>query len=645
MDFSVKDKGIYAFGGFQLDPLRRTLSRDGVPVKLVQRLFDTLLYLVENPGRIVEKDELLGAVWGGRIVEEANLTRAISELRKLLQDDGAPDTLIVTAPGRGYRFATEVTRLGGSPAAHGVMAQRDAAQMSAPSHVTVEKAAQGRGRLAWGFAVAAAAASACVALAWFLWPAGTQKVPAETVFQPPPQSVAVMAFTNMTGDPAQDLLSDGLAEEIINSLGRVHGLRVAARMSSFTFKDKHAVADEIAHRLNVATILEGSVRRQGGHVRISAQLIDARTGYQDWSQSFDLDQDDILKIEGQIAISVTESLQMTLMDAAAGQLTLGGSANTQAFEAYLRGMKLMVPGEQSSFLAAVAQFDAAIALDPGFVLAYAQRADAIVQAGVLAAEDEPLPGIGPAKLWKAAALNAADRALAMAPELGIAHAARSHVLDVAFQDLAGAEKEAIRAVALAPGDAAVQMAYARLEIELGRVDAGVAAARLGASIDPLSSLTHARLAARLYYAHLPDEALAALRDAAALDPAGTLRDQDLLAAIQLMKRDWKAAQKTCAGELDWSQNQCLAIADHALGQQAEAEAQFAKVRKILGDATELAYADIEAQWGQRDEALRQLDALVGLTGGTAAVKEDPFLDPIRDDPAFKDILRRMNFPL
>jgi len=193
----------------------------------------------------------------------------------------------------------------------------------------------------------------------------------------------------------------------------------------------------------------------------------------------------------------------------------------------------------------------------------------------------------------------------------------------------------------------VEMAYGRLEIELGRTAIGVPAIQRAASLDPLTANTYSRLAAGLYYAHMPVPALEALRHAASLDPNEPPRDVDLHAAIAVTLGDWHTAIRLCKGEEDWAQQQALAIAYHALGRLAEAEQERLKVVADLGDERQagVQLTEIYAQWGQHDLALKHFDDALQMPGSnTASILEDPMLDPIRDTQVYKDGVRKLGFP-
>jgi TolB-like protein/DNA-binding winged helix-turn-helix (wHTH) protein/tetratricopeptide (TPR) repeat protein len=638
MDVSAKDRGVYAFGPFRLDSLRRTLLRGDAPIKLVPRLFDLLLYLVENPGRVIEKDELLTAVWGDRIVEEGNLSQAISALRKVLQTEGGADSLIVTAPGRGYRFVAVVHRQDGAAAL--------LSSIEPPASHPMPPATPARAAPWWGIpkqvrlAGAALAFMCALAVAWRLAPAPP---PAASGFSPPPHSVAVLPFTNMSGDPAQEYFSDGLSEELIDTLGGIGQIRVAARVSAFSFKGTNATIPDIARKLNVGTVLEGSVRRNGDRVRIAAQLIDAQTGFPLWTGSFDRDRfkDDIFKVQADIAQSVSTALEVKLLGAETDKFSLGGTHNARAFDAYLRAMANNSPVEDDAHARqGIADFTEAIRLDPNYAAAYAGRA-AIAHVLINNGTGDD---VAAAQKMLADATADADRAIAIAPGLADGHWARALLLGAAL-DFTGASAEMSRARDLAPGNAVIESIFGYSETVIGHTDAGVAALRRAVTLDPLRASVYRNLASALVYARRYDDALEAYQRFVALDPHPTHAEQILLAIIDLVRNDPAGAVKICAGNDGFYDNQYLAIAYHALGRIAEAQDRLDRLRHMAGDRGAYNYAVIYAQWNRPADALHWLQVAYALRDpGLRELRTDPFLDPVRGLPAFQDVLLRLNFP-
>jgi len=463
-----------------LDPARRALSRDGTRIKLAERLFDALLYLVVNQGRLVERDELVQAVWSDRAVDESNLGQAIFALRKVLKANGGADSYIVTVPSRGFRFAEPVRFEAAQPES----GQDSAIPPDPPAPA------------AWPNRAALLAATFLLMLAAtgnILWrnmapDRPGMPPPAAKVFAPPAHSVALLAFDNLSGDPAQVYFSDGLSEQLIDSLTRIDAMEVAGGISSFSFRGSHATIGDIARALNVSAVLAGSVRRTGTHVVITAQLTDALTGLNIWSKTYDRDQGDIIGVQTQIAQAVAQSLQVTMLGGEADKLTLGWTTNPAAYDVYLRAQQEgRRANDEASHRAAMADFDHAIALDPGFAKAYVGHASELINLATMG-------NVGSAAAQRTLfndALAAADRALAIAPGLAQAHSIRASVLNWGLLDHAGAAREIIQAQMLTPGNAAIEGNYANIELSLGHADLAVAAADGCFAIRPKSQASYA----------------------------------------------------------------------------------------------------------------------------------------------------------
>jgi len=647
MDMFAQDKGVLGFGSFRIDPSRRCLYRDDKRIKLTPRLFDTLLYLVENAGRVVEKDELMQAVWGGRVVEEANLSQTVFALRKVLREEGGSEDAIATAPGRGYRFVATVNAPSDlhAPAPSFVApvlvapdlltaAPIETIPQNRAAHATIRTAPAGRARLLAGLC-AVVLATACLALWW------TQRPHIDAAFAPPPHSVAVLAFANMSGDPSQAYFSDGVSEELINALSRVDTLQVAARTSSFSFRDGKATVGEIGRKLNVGAVLEGSVRRENGRIRISAELIDAVSGYTLWTRSYDSEQSATLRLQDDIASSVTEALRVRLAGEDAGRLTLGGTQSAAAFDAFLRGVHSLRAGDEAGWVDARKEFDQAIAIDPDYAEAHAARAKALE----FIAGSGTLSDPAAVKALLDQALAAADKAVSLAPDSADAHAARATVLE-AMLEFSPANQEIEQAARLGPGNASVQLYYGQFATRMGNAASGEAAVRRGVALDPLATHSYLSLGTVLYLDRHYDEALTALQHLKIIAGHMTVLATDMTASIHLVRGQPEAALEVSAKEHDWSQTMYVAMAEHALGHQPEADAAFARLHGMLGNNGNFQYAEVLAQWGKQDAALDALEAAYQVhDSGLDELRVDPFLDPLRSNPRFAALLQRMNFPI
>jgi TolB-like protein/DNA-binding winged helix-turn-helix (wHTH) protein/tetratricopeptide (TPR) repeat protein len=623
MDGPPLPDGCYVFERCRLDPIGRILARDGQKAKLQGRLFDVLLYLVQNAGRIVEREELLSAIWPSRTVDEGSVPRSISSLRLAFKAIGVEDTLIHTVAGRGYSFSTRVSF---EPA--------DVPQMTQPTMVP-QAAGFREGRQLRGKLAAAIGAATALALAAALW-RNMAAAPA-----PPPHSIAVLPFTNVSGDPAQDYLADGLSTELINALGRVDDIRVASGTSSSSFKARHLLVGEIGRLLNVGYVLEGSVSRSGTRLHVTTQLIDTITGFQKWSRDYDGDQAGVLAVEDQIAPAVITAIKGTAQDTDLASLVMGRTTNARAFDAYLVGMAALGEPNGAGNSQAIAAFSRAITLDPAYADAYVARARARVYDVV--GDTSFNPSEGEARLDEA--VRDAETAVRLAPKLGGAHAALGMALKYRLVEPTRAATEYGQAMALAPDDAETAMSYAYFQLELGHTALAVATAQHAAALDSLRAMNYRTLAVILSYAHRYDDAMAALAHARGLSPAEPGPDRIALGLVLTAKGDAAAARTTCAGGLDYYDLACLALAEHALGHNAAAEAALAKLHILLGDSGAYLYAGIAAAWGQTDPALRWLRRAYELRDpGLADIKIDPRLASLRGTPAFETIVRQMGFP-
>ena len=458
-------------------------------------------------------------------------------------------------------------------------------------------------------------------------------------FSPPPHSIAVLPFVNMSGDKDQEYFSDGLTEEILNSLARIAELQVCARTSSFSFKGKDTDLATIAHKLNVGSVLEGSVRRSGQTIRVTAQLNNALTGFHLWSQTYDRDLSDVLKLQTEIADAVANALKVTLLGDVAAKVAVGGTRNPLAFDAYLRGLRLthMATNEREA-VPALDAYAEAIRLDPNFALAYASRALALVdfayQWGSVTAH----------RLGAEKARVDAEQAIALAPDLGVAHAALGRYLQWAL-DYPRATEESERALALAPGNATVLYEYSQHATYMGQSNAAIDIARKGVALDPLNLLSHRALGDALWFARRYNEAIAAYQDAIVADPGPPEPYARRGLAYYALGSDQKA-RSSCEMKSDhWESWLCLAVTFDKLGQRHESDAQIKRLADWHGDALAYQFAEIYAQRGDREKALEWLDTAMRLRdSGFRRLKTDPLLDPLRKEPRFQAIERELKFP-
>jgi len=465
--------------------------------------------------------------------------------------------------------------------------------------------------------------------------------PGTAAFSPPPHSIAVLPFVNMSGDKEQEYFSDGLSEELLNDLARISGLQVAARTSAFSFKGKDTDISTIAHKLNVGAVLEGSVRHSGHTIRVTAQLINAVTGFHLWSETYDRDLGDVLKLQTEIANAVASTLKVRLLGDIASKVELGGTSNPPAFDAYLRGMQAFVAAEDTKGeQAAIDAFTEAIRHDPHYALAFARRSLTFSGVGAEYATSDAERR----EIFDRAHADA-RKAIELAPDLPEGHVALGYVFESGSLDFAQASAEYERAMALAPGNAGVLRAYSHLARDVGHADAAIAAARRAVMLDPLNALSHEALGTVFLFARHYEQAVDAYRDALVLN--ANLQDAYAFRGFAYyLLGDLRSAHTSCATKPDfWISQECLAVIYDKLGRHADAEAMRAKIQSEFGDASAYNYAQIYAQWGNTFKALEWLQTALRLRDpGLMFLKVDPLLDPLREEPRFQAVERELKFP-
>jgi serine/threonine-protein kinase len=632
-----------------------------------------LLYLAANAGQVVEVRRLLDEVWPNVIVTPGSVYQAIADLRRILGDHTEHPSYIENLPRRGYRLVAPVApwNAANSAAPLDSTVVGPAPMTSAPIPAEVQSVSVSPDQLAYTDTEAVAAARplpaarlrrsallggivlAAVIVAGIAFDAfwrvhhipatgvrvaGKTEVPVMPVtFAPPPHSIAVLPFVNMSGDPSQEYFSDGLTEELLNSLSRINELQVAGRTSSFYFKGEHADLPTIAHKLNVATVLEGSVRRSADTVRVSAQLINAETGFHLWSETYDRDLGDVLKLQTEIANAVASALRVTLLGDTAAKIELGGTRNPAAFDAYLRGMKAHTTHHSLQDLqAAIAAYTEAIRLDPNYALAFAGRSLTLSFNALLARS-------GRERILAAAEADA-QKAVALAPPMTEGHVALAIYFSGTL-DFTRAMAEYERAVTLGPGNARALQPAGPFLVLMGRTDAGIAAAQRAVLIDPLNPLTHHALGLALGYARRYEEAVAAFGQVVSLDPDGP-QGYSGRGFAYLYLGDAERARESCAAKPDWWLNQsCLVMANDRLGRHADAETALARLKALEGDGAAYWYATIYAQRGDLAEALNWLETALRLRDPfLALLKTDPLMDPLRKEQRFQAVMRDLKFP-
>jgi TolB-like protein/lipoprotein NlpI len=462
------------------------------------------------------------------------------------------------------------------------------------------------------------------------------KITSATAFNPPAHSIAVLPFVNLSGEASQDYFSDGLTEELLNSLAQINELQVAARTSSFSFKEHPDIAS-VAHKLNVGAVLEGSVRRSAHTVRVTAQLINGVTGFHLWSKTYDRDLGDVLKLQTEIATAVAGALEVTLLGDVAAKVELGGTRNPAAFDWYLRGAKLYSSvREGKDFPAAISAYTEAIRLDPHYALAFAARSMALAIYTSNASGKAAREGFDKARAD-------ARQSLEIAPDLAQAHLALASVWDHTLE-FTRANNEYELALALAPGNAQVLKLSGLFAAYMGRFEAALAAIHRAEVLDPIADPGRFYLGSALYLARRYEELIAVYTQVISLAPDFNETYAERGFAYYALG-DLNSARASCETKPDfWFSQQCLAMIYDKIGRHADADVELTKL-KVNGDAAAYQYATIYAQWGNNQKALEWLETALRLRDpGLVRLKVDPLLDPLRKEPRFQALLRESKFP-
>ena len=505
--------------------------------------------------------------------------------------------------------------------------RRVSGQTSAPALTQVRQTKVSRRAVVAGGAVTAAALAG--AGAWMFF--GRQSVDAS-------DSIAVLPFANLSRDPDQAYFSDGIAEELRNALTRLAGLKVVGRTSSEAVRNEDAAT--AATKLHVASILTGSVRQSASTIRVAAQLIDGRNGIERWSQNYDRAPGDAIKIQTDIAESVARALSITLGSAARRAITAGGTQNAAAQKLLFQAMEAVRRGDKPALQQGISFADAAIKLDPKYADAHAHKALFTNWYASTYATDS-------AELFRMRdeAKQAAKMALRLAPNLASGHRALAEIHRVLLE-LGPAIIEYRRALALAPGDPGTLSDYSFVLAVLGNGPEALRLADQSITLDPLNVNSYATRFSALMTAGRLEEAVKFSQEVERTKPqlfnwpegvASVLIVQNKLAEADVYQRQAPAESYTrLVNE---------AVIRARTGRRSEIPAIVARVRQLYGDAASYQYGQIYAQSGDKDQAFAALDRARQIRdSGLLRVKTDPYLVPLRSDPRYASLLKKLNFP-
>ncbi len=609
MSIEIEDHRTYSFGEFTLDVDRGALFNADGEIKLRPKSFEVLRYLLERHGRLVSKDELLDAIWGHKAVTEDSITQCLIEVRRAIQDRS--QKMIMTVPKRGYIFDLSVTE-------HG----KPVKESDASSSGMVASPSWFRWPLAAVLFLAVGAAAV-----W--WKSATDPIEApvtatsESVAGSP--SIAVMPFLDMSPEQDQEYFADGISEEVLNLLTRIPELRVIARTSSFSFKDQNADIADIAERLHVTHVLEGSVRKSGNRIRVTAQLVDASTSAHLWSDTYDRRLDDVFAIQDEISAEVVEQLRVNINSLATQQ------SDPEAYRLYLLAVHQLAKMDFDLNTQAESLLRQALQIDPNLGPAWRELSRVLwrrVITGPSSHEDIE------------STRNALKRALDVDSTDPAALAYGAWQIVDFDADVSRAARLFERAISIGPANEHVGRAATLFALAFGQPEDAIALGEYSISRNPLCFQCHFHLAIAYRNAGQLDKAESAIRTTHSLFGGGLIE----LGNILLLKRQPQAALESFGDSPDGRDRLVgTTMAMYDLGYPSESAAELAAAE--VNDSP-WQKAQLYAWTGQIDEAFAAINSFIASPGITydriwiARNLRNPMLKNLHDDPRWQAFLEK-----
>jgi TolB-like protein/DNA-binding winged helix-turn-helix (wHTH) protein len=628
----------YRFDDFEIDLQGFRLFKAGKPVAVEPKALNVLVFLVQNPGRMVSRRELIDAVWSGAFVSDHVLNRAIGQLRKLLADDAKEPRYIETVPTLGYRFIANVeAESPGIPASPHPTDQEifnPVSSLGSPRNLPLATQVPPPARRKFHWVLVAVASAfvlvACAAAAWILGYLPHRFGRASI------RSLAVLPLENLSGDASQDYLADGMTGELITSLGQIGELRVISQTTAMQYKNVHKPLRQIARELNVDAVIDGSVQRAGDRLRVVAQLVDAEDDKQLWAQTYDGNLSDVLGLENQVSSAVADQIRVKLTSAEQTQLANSQTVNPQAYEAFQKGQFYFEVNSTPAAQTSLNYFQRAVALDPNFARAWV---------GI----GRSYNFLGDGAVTYSQAMAGADAAVAKAlqlqPNLDEAYAERAWTELYYHWDFPGTERDFHHALALNPNSSDAHEGLSDYFMVMGRFDDSALELERALALDPHSPMLFSSNCLTLNFAHRYGQAAAKCSAALDLDPN---YHWALYIASQVYynKRDFAMAHKIWA-RLGVHDPDFLAMMDEVNGAPGKKGAfdRWLKEQKEPPDSFWLAvcYAGL----GRKDQAFASLAQAFETRPAPHQltwVHLDPRFDSLRSDPRFDALLRRVGLP-
>ena len=621
MNNGVKAGSLLRFGAFELDPATSELRKNGALVKLQSQQFQLLALLVVRANQVVSREEIRRTLWGNEtfVDFDRSINFCVNQIRRALDDDPQSPRYIETLPRQGYRFIAPIAESG-----NGFVRSAQAAETLITAKSTSPKRWW---LLGTGLAIVVAIA---LLVTWRVFrDAGVKPI----------TSLAVLPLENLSNDPDQDYFADGMTEDLITDLAKISALRVLSRTSVIHYKRTKKPIPEIARELNVDAILEGTVTRDNGKVRITAQLIRAVPEKHLWADRYEGNLSNVLALQDSVAKTVAHEIQIKLTPREQAALATHRSIDPVSYELYLKGQHLWEISGEPGLKKSREYFEQAIDRDPGYALAWAGLADAYVRLASW--------GVLPRQEAAPRARAAAKKALELDDSLPRPLVTLAETKMNYEWDWAGAEQLFKRTIELNPNYAGAHAVYATYLAAVGRTDEALFQIRKAHELEPLSNVIAANLVWQLYLARRYKEA-----DSEGHKQFGWESHGSYIAASLYLQtgRPGKALDELRKGVTHpWVGALELMYLGHALGVTG-ARAEGEQVLQRMLNLTRQRYippeyfAIVYEGLGERDRAIQWFEKAYAERSMNAWLLPDPRLDNIRSDPRFKNILRRMGLP-
>lgn len=615
-------KGVLSFGEFHLDIETGELLRNGVLVHLPHQPSQVLALLGRRQGRLVTREELRREIWGNDtfVDFEQGLNHCINQIRTALGDEAGQSRFIQTLPRRGYRFAAPVESVPGG------------AETAGPPAAPQPKAA---GLRWWWILSVLLLVLVGVAALFTSDEGGLRNILAIGVSSPRIGSIAVLPLENLSGNPDQEYFADGMTEELVTALGKIGSFRVISRTSVMRYKRTQKPIPQIARELNVDAVIEGTVTQAGGRARITTNLLHGPTDRHLWAESYERDLGDVIAMQRDVARDVARQVRSSVSMEQPARFAPARRLNPEAYELYLKGQFHYYRWSAPEFAKAISYFERAAAVDPNYAQAYLGLAKTYGW--------QWMKGVLPPEIAYRKFSAALKRALEIDNALPEGHYVQAVSAWFFYWNWAQAESAFQRALALNPNFEEARFEYAWFLASMGRHDEAVAHARRAVEGDPLSYEANIALGSVYQFARRFDEALVQCGKTIALEPNNPLGYEFLAAAYNKLGL-YDEAVRAFLQEMALSGvgREVIVGADDAY--RAGGREGYLRWRLVRAKHP-YQMAAFQAQLGMKDDAFRNLErcyrehwwAMVQLY-------QDPKWDPLRPDPRFQDLLRRMNFP-